>query len=310
MPIEGLGEALSYYRICVEAEGYSRKTIVANTMAVRFLSDFLSEHVNLSDVTIGHLRAFILALRRAKAYRSHPYTNVQDRPLSPHTVATYVRSIKAVFAFLAREEMIPQNPFANFKEPKAPRKVVPTFSEKEMERILSQPDKKTPTGFRDYVIILALYDTAVRRSELANLRLDGVDFELGELRIMGKGGKENYVPMGRNLTKAMLKYKIKYRPQSDSDAFFLSHDGRPLSSERLHRIVKKYSKMAGLSRCYPHKLRHTGAVAFVRNGGDPFTLQKKLNHSTLVMTRHYCELGRADVRRAQLKFSPGDRLKV
>ncbi len=179
-----------------------------------------------------------------------------------------------------------------------------------MAKLLAMPDKRSATGLRDYTIILALYDTTVRRTELASLKLEDVDFELGELRIMGKGGKENYVPMGRNLTKAMLRYKIKGRADGESDAFFLTEDGSLLSSTRIHRIVKRYGKMAGLNRCYPHKLRHTGAVAYARNGGDPFTLQKKLNHSTLNMTRHYCELGRGDVRRAQLRFSPGDRLRV
>lgn len=85
MPIEGFDEALSYYRICVEAEGYSHKTIVANTMAVRFLSDFLSERVNLSDVTVAHLRAFVLALRKARAYGNHPIPTFKTG-LSPLTL--------------------------------------------------------------------------------------------------------------------------------------------------------------------------------------------------------------------------------
>lgn len=83
MPITGLSEALRYYRVCVEAEGYSPKTISATSEAVRYFSKYLGEDVALPLVGVDHLRGFILALRRAKAYRNHPKTPVQDRGLSP-----------------------------------------------------------------------------------------------------------------------------------------------------------------------------------------------------------------------------------
>jgi site-specific recombinase XerD len=197
------------------------------------------------------------------------------------------------------------------KMPKVPLKVVPTFSQSEIETLLAQPDRHTARGYRDYTAMITFYDTAVRLSELAGLRESDIDFEGGYLRVMGKGSKERLVPFGQKVAKTLLKYKIKYRPEPmGTDRFFLTVDGRPLEAERLEKIVREYGQKACLGRCYPHKLRHTSSIAYLRNGGDPFTLQKKLGHSSLQMTRHYSNLADSDIRAAHLKHSPADRLRV
>ncbi len=151
--------------------------------------------------------------------------------------------------------------------------------------------------FRNYALMLTLIDTAVRLSELAGLKAGDVDFENGYLRVMGKGSKERYIPFGQKVAKALLKYELKHCPQPlANDYFWLTQDGRPLTAERIEKIVGHYGAKAGLNRCYPHKLRHTSSVIYLRNGGDPFSLQKKLGHSSLQMTRHYSNLADSDVR--------------
>jgi len=132
--------------------------------------------------------------------------------LSPETTAGYVRAIRNFFSFLKREELIASNPMEKVKVPKAPTKTVPTFSQREVERLLSQPDRHTDRGFRDFALMLTLIDTGVRVSELAGLKLSDVDLDQGYLRVMGKGQKERFVPIGVKLTKVLLKYKLKHRP--------------------------------------------------------------------------------------------------
>ena len=149
--------------------------------------------------------------------------------------------------------------------------------------MLSQPDKKTDTGFRDYAIMLAFIDTTGRLSEIAFLEEDDVDLESGYLRVMGKGGKERYIPFGYKVARSLLKYKMKHRPAPiGTTRFWLTSDGKPLEPGRIEKIVSRYGKKAGLKNCYPHKLRHTSSVLYLRNGGDPFSLQKKLGHSSLL----------------------------
>ena len=88
---------------------------------------------------------------------------------------------------------------------------------------------------------------------------------------MGKGSRERYVPFGRRVAKALMKYQLKYRPQPiATDNFWLRRDGQPLHAGRIEKLVVMYGKKARLKRCYPHKIRHTSAVMYLRNGGDDF----------------------------------------
>jgi len=129
-------------------------------------------------------------------------------------VASYIRTIKSFFSFLEREEFIPDNPVRKVKLPKTPKKNMPTFTEKELERLFAQPDKKTSEGYRDYTIMLTLLDTGIRVSELCGLGVGDVDLANGYLRVMGKGQRERYVPIGAKLTKALLKYKLSHRAEA------------------------------------------------------------------------------------------------
>jgi len=198
-----LSEALAAYRICAKAEGLSLKTVNWISDTVGYFSEFLGDGANdLSNISAQSLRQFILALQSKKTFSNHRFTRRQDKPLSPETIASYTRAVKTFFSFLEREEFIPTNPVVRVKLPKTPKKNMPTFSEKELERLFAQPDGKTDEGYRDYTIMLTLLDTGVRVSELCGLRFDDVDLGNGYLRVMGKGQKERYVPVGPKLTKA------------------------------------------------------------------------------------------------------------
>lgn len=239
------------------------------------------------------------------------YNPQRSQPVSPISVQTYARDIRAFFGHLSAEEMIASNPMVRMKLPKAPVKVVPTFTSADIERLLRVPDKNKSTGFRDFTLMLTFIDTQARLSELINLDDKDVDIEGGFLRLMGKGSKERIVPIGTRVSRVLLRYRLKYRPQPvGTDAFWLSEGGNQLKPTRVQFLIRRYGKKAGLERCYPHKLRHTASVLYLRNGGDPFSLQKMLGHTSLQMTRHYCNLADADVKQAHVKFGVADRLKI
>ena len=306
-----LSDALTAYRICAQAEGRSPRTIEWITSSVRYFANFLGDDQDISTITANDLRRFIIALQGSSKYLSHPFNKPQQAKLSPQSIQTYCRAIRAFFGYLKREELIELNPVEKVRMPKVPQKVTPTFSEKEIERLLSQPDKHSHEGFRDYAIMLVLLDTAVRVSEIASLKVNDLDLENGYLRIMGKGNKERYVPFGQKVAKALFKYKLKHRLEPlANDSFFLTKDGRPLTVGRIEKIVSRYGEKADLKRCYCHKLRHTSSIVYLRHGGDPFSLQKKLGHTSLQMTRHYSNLADSDVRAQHLRFGVVDRLNI
>lgn len=206
-----------------------------------------------------------------------------------------MRSIRAFWSWPLREGIVDQSPFNVVKVPKAPVNLMPTFSNSQIRAFLDAIDTRTPEGFRDYAVILTLLDTGVRVSELTGLRMRDTRLDEGTLRVLGKGNKERLVPVGRGLKRLLWRYISGLRPQPalvGLDLVFLTVDGRPLTKNRVEAMIKKYGARAGLEgvRCSPHTLRHTAAVSFLRNGGGAFSLQQMLGHSSLEMTRHYCEL--------------------
>jgi integrase/recombinase XerD len=184
-----LSEALSAYTICAKAEGRSPKTIRWVTSSVAYFGRFLGRDPNIDAIRANDLRRFIIMLQDSTKYLKHPFNKPQQVKLSSFSIETYARGIRAFFGFLKREGFLVSNPMEIVKMPKVPQMVVPTFSALEMGKLISMPDRSTPTGFRYFLIILTLFDTTVRVSELSGLEEIGVDFENGYLKVMEKGGK-------------------------------------------------------------------------------------------------------------------------
>lgn len=151
----------------------------------------------------------------------------------------------------------------------------------------------------------------MRLSELVNLKLDHVDFTLGQLKVFGKGAKERIVPMGLNARRAVLRYKEHARPAAVSAQernLFLTMAGQPISKESVNKLMQRLARRAGIPRLHPHLLRHTFAVRSLMNGGDVFTLQKILGHTSLEMTRKYVTLASGDVKARHSLSSAVDNL--
>ena len=313
-----LAHVVQGYRLYARTEGKSDRTIAIVTNSVRYLEEFFISEGLPTDVTkIGRteLRVFILYLQRKRCFSGHPFNKVQERGLSGHTINCYLRSIRSFWSWLEEEEIIVENPLKRMKIPKAPHKVIATFSDGQLEQLLSCIDTTTAEGYRDQAIILTLLDTALRVSELATVRLDDLWLQDGIIKVMGKGGKERYVPTGKSIQRLLWGYINKRRaePATPNCHFlFLTADGRAMNKDRIDKIMSRYGRKAMLKgvRCSPHTLRHTAAIKFLRNGGDVFSLQRMLGHSSLEMTRHYCELADVDVKRAHITASPVDNLEL
>jgi integrase/recombinase XerD len=163
---------------------------------------------------------------------------------------------------------------------------------------------KSAGQIRNQCILLVLLDTGVRASELCSLRVSDVDLKTGKVFVQGKGSKERYCYLGSVTRRSLWRYLAE---RGDNDGrLFITWEGRPLQRHWLRELVSDIGKRAGVSNVYPHRFRHTFAVQFLRNGGDIFTLQILLGHSSLKMVRHYASLAAIDAERAHRKASPAD----
>jgi integrase/recombinase XerD len=258
---------------------------------------------------------FTVHLQQKNRFTNHPFAKPQQERLSGHTVNCYLRSIRAFWSWLISEGILDSNPFRKVRIPKPPKKIIPTFSKPQLQTLLNAIDTSTSEGYRDMVVILILLDAGLRVSELTSLTLKDVRLAEGILKVSGKGKKERLIPIGKASQRILWNYINQYRPEPANprcDLVFLTKDGWPLTKNRVQKMMMKYGKKADIKgvRCSPHMLRHTGAVMFLRNGGDVFNLQRLLGHSRLEMARHYCELADVDVKRAHSIASPVDNLNL
>jgi site-specific recombinase XerD len=191
---------------------------------------------------LGKLRVFLVHLREnVRADEQNPLKPARDAPLAAGTIQGYARTVKAFFAWLAREEYLPKDPAQRVGIPKAPDTVVETFSEAQVPRLLGVVDRRGARGFRDYCILLVLLDTGIRLSELVHLQVGDVDFDRATCKVLGKGSRERLVPFGAKVQAALWKYLHKFRPtpfHPNVREVFLRSDGLPMAGNYVYRLVR------------------------------------------------------------------------
>lgn len=313
-----LGKLLEGYRLTAQSEGKSPNTIAIIEASLGYLSEFLAAG-NLSDdvkdIGVEELRRFIIYLQERPRFANHPFTPPQEGHLSGHTINGYLRALRSFWSWLEREMLTIDNPFTRLRIQKPPEKIFLIFTEEQLLKFFSTIDTASRTGYRDYAICLILLDTGIRCSELINLRLVDVNLDSRLLKVWGKGSKERSVPIGAKAQKAIWKYQTYYRPEPAIPRFdyvFLTHDGRPLTKDRLEAIVERYGKKAGITgvRVSPHTFRHTAIVMLLRNDCNVFSLQRITGHSRVENLMPYVNLVQSDVSRAHQRSSPVDNLDI
>ncbi|WP_420595108.1 tyrosine-type recombinase/integrase [Deinococcus sp.] len=248
-------------------------------------------------LTTAHLRAFMRSLEAGG--------------LAPGGVHGHARAIRALFNWAHREELLAANPVQRLELPTLARVRLPTVNVELTKRLLAV-SKTQGQPLRDAAMILTLFDTGVRVQELASLRTEDLLFERGLVRVMGKGHKERFVPIGGRAMQAVSAYLRRERAAAHAGVqhVFLGRGGLGLTKSGVTLRLLRLGECLELPRsaCSPHTFRRGFAVEFLRNGGDVFTLQQIMGHANLEMTRRYVTFLDDDLKAAHLRFSPADRL--
>ena len=311
-----LSELIDYYETCNRAEGKSPKTITWYSANLRRFHFYLkSRHLSIytDKLSTKLLREYVLYLMRRTRYCGHPYTPEQSEPLSAATIHGHVRTLRAFFNWLEREGLSDTNIAKDLKPPKVPKKIVSTLSDEEIRAIINTLNPAISSEARNQTVFMLLLDTGMRIGEMVNLRMDDVHMDEGFLKVMGKGRRERIVPLGSNAQRALQRYLFRYRSQPvhlGVDNMFLSRRGVPLTENSIKLMFARLSRRSGVNRLHAHLCRHTFATRFLINGGDVFTLQQILGHSTLEMVRHYVNLASSHIAIQHQRFSPLDRLAL
>jgi len=207
------------------------------------------------------------------------------------SIARKLASIRSFFQYLVREGIIPKNPAKGVATPKTEKYIPTTLTIDEMFRMLDAPDISNPLGLRDRAILELLYSSGIRVGELTQLNCEHVDWELGIVKVLGKGKKERIVPIGSKAVEA-LKDSLRRRglpPGKDRGRpLFINTRGGRLTDRSVRRIVEKYGKKSCLGKSVgPHALRHTFATHLLDAGADLRDIQELLGHVSLSTTQKY-----------------------
>jgi integrase/recombinase XerD len=231
---------------------------------------------------------------------------MMDQKLTANTINGRIRTCQGIFKFLYQDGIMETNLAEGLKVMKAHNQMLFTFTIDQTRTILKQPDQTTFTGLRDYTMMMVLLETGMRVMELTNMNLSDIDFQNQSIRIlMGKGRKPRIVPIQITCIKAIMKY-IQERGTLQFDDAWITLNNTPLQKAAIEKIVRDHCKKAKFTgvRGSCHTFRHTMAKMYLLNGGDIFTLQYILGHTTLDMTRRYIELFGKDLQLQHEKSSP------
>lgn len=231
-----------------------------------------------------------------------------------NSINCHIRAIKTMYNYFLEDEYISKNPFAKVKQIKTDKVIIPTFEPEEIKLILNQFKKNCFADYRDSLIIRVLYDCGLRVSEATSLKTSDIDTEKNLLKVFGKGHKERLVPFGRGVKREIFKYLSKREqvvPKDiDEGYLFSTREGTALLPRNVLRKIVIVGKRAGIEgkRLSPHTFRHSFAKQYLMAGGDLFSLQQIMGHSSLLSTRKYITLLTDDIQKKHRQFSPLDNL--
>ena len=224
--------------------------------------------------------------------------------------ARIISGIRAFYKYLLIEDILNKNPAELLEAPRTARILPDTLNQGDVIKLIEANDLSKPEGERNKAIIETLYGCGLRVSELVNLRISNLHFDIGFIKILGKGSKERWVPVGEMAMTQINTYLNFVRNQQEvkkgnEDIVFLNRRGSKLSRVMIFNVVKQLAKTAGIQKTIsPHTLRHSFATHLVEGGADLRAVQEMLGHESITTTEIYTHLDRRFLRETIEKYHP------
>lgn len=228
--------------------------------------------------------------------------------LAPASVFRKLEAIKCFYKFLQIEGRLDEDPTRFLKSAKRSQKIPQQLSRQEMERLLSFPATKFE-DIRTLTIVDLLYAAGLRVSELINLRLENVNLKEGWVLAFGKGSKQRFVPLHREVCVRIKNYlaarEARFAGRDVASELFLNNRGTKLSRVAVWQALAALGRKANISTpLHPHLFRHTFASHLLQGGADLRSLQEMLGHADLATTQIYTHLDVQDLKEKHKKFHP------
>lgn len=287
-------ETFSDFIISKKTKGLAEKTLQSYQSQFQAVARHMDVKMDIAMLQKADLDAMIISMR--------------DASLSPNSINSYTRTLKSFFSW-CNEQGITR---LNIPLYKAKETVKETYSDLELSALLKKPDirKATFAEYRDWVIINFLLNCGSRAATVRAIQIRDVDLDGGMVFYRHtKNRKAQVIPLCSAMVSILREY-LRHRGGEAADYLFCTETGSQLTENGLRQSIARYNTRRGVQKTSIHLFRHTFARKYLIDcGGDAFTLQKLLGHSTLAMTKHYCTIFDADLTKNYDNFSPLAQMK-
>jgi len=291
---QSIKEFKSYLRI---ERSLSDNTIDSYLRDIRKLAKFSEEKdLNEIQITKAEVKEFIASINK--------------EGISARSQSRIISGIKAFYKYLILEDYLKVNPTELIESPRIGMKLPDTLSIEEIDSLISAIDLSHPQGERNRAILEVLYSCGLRVSELTNLKLSNIRFKEGYVKVLGKGNKERFAPIGSSAIKFLNIYLNEIRnhqtiKKGSEDIVFLNRRGNKLTRVMIFTIIKQLSEKIGMKKkISPHTFRHSFATHLIEGGADLRAVQEMLGHESITTTEIYTHLDREYLREAIMQFHP------
>ena len=272
-------------------KNYALNTISSYKRDLLKFSSFLSkkEVLDFKMIDPDVLNIFVMELR---------HTNTSGK-----SIKRYLSSIRVFFNFLIEVGEVQTNPALLIKTPKVERDLPKTIDFDDLKKMMTINSTQYKE-LRAVLMIELLYSCALRVSELVGINLEDIDMDEGFVKVMGKGGKARFSPMGQTTVDVLKRY-IKQRPNCATNALFINQNNTRISTRTVQNVVKKRALQVGVSiNVHPHMLRHAAATHFLQSSHDLRTVQEFLGHKSIKSTQVYTHLDFLELSKVYDEFHP------
>ena len=272
-------------------KNYALNTISSYKRDLLKFSSFLSkkEVLDFKMIDPDVLNLFVMELRHSNT--------------SGKSIKRYLSSIRVFFNFLIEVGEVQTNPALLIKTPKVERDLPKTIDFDDLKKMMTINSTQYKE-LRAVLMIELLYSCALRVSELVGINFEDIDMDEGFVKVMGKGGKARFSPMGQT-TIDVLKGYIKQRPNCATNALFINQNNTRISTRTVQNVVKKRALQVGISiNVHPHMLRHAAATHFLQSSHDLRTVQEFLGHKSIKSTQVYTHLDFLELSKVYDEFHP------
>lgn len=295
-----LNDAISEFMLDQRIRGNSAATLAYYELTLRQFSEFAG-NVDVSELQLQLCRDY--------------YIKLAESDINSISVQSYIRGLRAFLRWLYDNEFIRVNICEKFKLPKATKKVIDVLTDSEIRRLFAALEGDGWLAVRNSLIIALMLDSGLRRHEVISLTVASVHLADRYIIVQeAKGDKQRVVPFG-NRTATLLEeyFKLVSFPGKQSALILKEYSpgvpGEAATHATLGQLFRRLKESSGIRRLYPHLLRHTFATRYLENGGNIYSLQSILGHTSLEMVKRYLHLANTRICWDFPNFSPLDNLK-